>query len=108
MQIQRRVCVCVCMGTGVCLPARGPVSGRARLCWDSQLLHGAVPGRAVGFVRVYWQPGRARARARMREAGRWPNRVDLLGHSDPLLLWLGSSNRMYLRHLLNNVAEKMK
>lgn len=46
----------VCEGMGVCLPVRGPMSGRVGLCWDSQLLHGAVPGRAAGLFRVYWQP----------------------------------------------------
>lgn len=50
------VSISVCEGMGVCLPVRGPMSGRVRLCWDSQLLHGAVPGRTVGLVRVYWQP----------------------------------------------------
>lgn len=30
-----------------CVPVRGPMSGRVRLCWDSQLPHGAIPGRAV-------------------------------------------------------------
>lgn len=50
------VCISVCEGMGVCLPERGPVSGRVGLCWDSQLLHGAVPGRAAGLVSVYWQP----------------------------------------------------
>ena len=50
------VCISVCEGMGVCLPERGPVSGRVGLCWDSQLFHGAVPGRAAGLVSVYWQP----------------------------------------------------
>lgn len=50
------VCISVCEGMGVYLPVRGPVSGRVSLCWDSQLLHGAVPGRAAGLVSVYWQP----------------------------------------------------
>lgn len=49
------VCISVCEGMGVCLPMRGPVSGSVRLCWDSQLLHGTVPGRAAGLVSVYWQ-----------------------------------------------------
>lgn len=49
------VCISVCEGMGVCLPVRGPVSGRVGLCWDSQLLRGAVPGRAAGLVSVYWQ-----------------------------------------------------
>lgn len=91
--------MCVCVGMGVCLPVRGPVSGRARLCWDSQLLHGAVPGRAVGFVRVYWQPVCVPARvhvclssdasARMR--GCRSSGVDLLSLS--------------VRHLRKDVAE---
>lgn len=35
---------------------RGPTNGRIGLCWDSQLFHGAVPGRTAGLVSVYWQP----------------------------------------------------
>lgn len=50
------VCISVCEGMGVCLLVRGPASGRVRLCWDSQLLHGAVPGRTAGLVSVYWHP----------------------------------------------------
>lgn len=39
------------------------------------------------FVFTGSQIVRERARARMRKAGRWSNRVDLLGHSDTPLLW---------------------
>lgn len=48
------VCISACEGMGVCL--RGSASGRVRLCWDSQLFHGAVPGSTAGLVGVYWQP----------------------------------------------------
>lgn len=44
---ERAVFSSVCEGMGVCSPVRGPMSGRVRLCWDSQLPHGAIPGRAV-------------------------------------------------------------
>lgn len=106
------LCVFVCVGMVVCLPAKGPVSGRARLCWDSQLLHGAVPGRAVGFVHVYLQPVCVGAcvcvsvcvcaSARMYKAGCWSSRVgSLMIYSSALTLICSGlvATTTYMQHL---------